>query len=84
LRIRYDDFAYLYWLRFGYFIGADSGSGLHHHDALKPGAVHQRLGMIDGGHPTTADFPLDGIAVGQGGLEAVQLVSQNQATPMIR
>jgi len=32
----------LYWLRFGYFIGADSGSGLHQHDAPKPGAMHQR------------------------------------------
>jgi hypothetical protein len=42
LRIRYGDFAYWYWLRFGYFIGGDSGSGLHHHDALKSGAVHQR------------------------------------------
>ena len=26
-RTRYRDFAYLYWLRFGYFTGADSGSG---------------------------------------------------------
>ena len=27
---RYRDFAYLYWLRFGYFIGGDSGSGASH------------------------------------------------------
>jgi hypothetical protein len=41
-RDRFGDFAYLYWLRFGYFIGGDSGSELHHHDAPKPGAMHQR------------------------------------------
>ena len=35
-------FAYLYWLRFGYVIGGGAGSGLHHHDAPKSGAVHQR------------------------------------------
>ena len=29
-RTRYRDFAYLYWLRFGYFIGGDSGSGASH------------------------------------------------------
>jgi hypothetical protein len=27
LRVRYGDLAYLYWLRFGNFIGGDSGSG---------------------------------------------------------
>ena len=29
-RTRYRDFAYLYWLRFGYFIGDDSGRGFLH------------------------------------------------------
>ena len=42
LRIRYDGFAYLYWLRLGYLIGGDSGSELHQHDAPKPEAMHQR------------------------------------------
>ncbi|UCG86207.1 MAG: hypothetical protein JSW71_20245, partial [Gemmatimonadota bacterium] len=37
------DFAYLYWPRFGYFIGDESGSGRHHYDAPEPGAMHQRL-----------------------------------------
>ncbi len=36
------DFEYLYRLRFGYFIGGDSGSGpYHHHHGAKPGAMHQ-------------------------------------------
>ena len=41
LRIRYGDVACLYWLRFGYFSGGDSGSGHHYNDALKSGAMHQ-------------------------------------------
>jgi len=36
-------FRVTYWLRFGYFIGANPGSGLHHHDAPKPRAMHQSL-----------------------------------------
>lgn len=35
-------FVYLYRLRFGYFIGGDSGSGAHHHpDVVKPRAMRQ-------------------------------------------
>ena len=42
----YRDFACLYWLRFGYFMGGDSGSGAyHHHHVAKLGAMHQRLSM---------------------------------------
>ena len=46
----------------------------------------QVLGEIDRRHPTTAEFPLDGVAVGEGGLEAGEGVShkhRGQATSTI-
>ncbi len=43
LRTRYRDFAYLYWLRFGYFMGGGLRiEGRHQNDAPRSGAMHQR------------------------------------------
>jgi hypothetical protein len=38
-RIRKGDLTYLYWLRFRYFIGDDSGSWHHYNDAPEPRAM---------------------------------------------
>ena len=37
---------------------------------------------VDRGNPTTTDLPLDGVAVGEGGIEAVQLVSHEKRPPL--
>ena len=37
--------------------------------------VFQVLGQVDGGHAARAEFFLDGVAVCQGGFEALQLVA---------
>jgi hypothetical protein len=34
------------------------------------------VGEIHRGHPTATDLPLDGVAVGEGCFEAVQLIGQ--------
>ena len=43
LRIRYEGLEYLYWLRFGYFIGGNSGCLCQFYIRLRYGAMHQRL-----------------------------------------
>jgi hypothetical protein len=54
-------------------LGAERGGEfrpqhLHRHLAVQL----QVLGQVDGCHPTTADLPLDRVAVSEGGLEAFQ------------
>jgi hypothetical protein len=49
---------------------------LHRHGAM----VLQVLGEIHGGHPAATQFPLDAVAVGECGLEAVQEVG-HEALP---
>jgi len=39
----------------------------------------QVLGEVHGGHPTTANLVVDGVAVGEGGAEAVEEVSHASA-----
>ena len=39
--------------------------------------VLEILGEVDGGHATAADLTIDGVAIGQGCLEAVQKISQD-------
>ncbi len=36
------------------------------------------FGEVDGGHASGAEFPLDGIAVGEGGFEAGELVGHGE------
>ncbi len=56
-------------------LGTDGGGefGAQHFDRHLA-MVFQILGEVDRGHPTSTDLPLDGIAVGEGGGEAVEKV----------
>ncbi len=51
---------------------------LHRHLAL----VLQILGEVDRGHAARAEFFLDGVAVGEGGLEAVEEVRHGVLAPL--
>ncbi len=41
----------------------------------------QVLGQVDRGHPARTEFPLDRIAVGEGGLETLEEVSHEGIAP---
>jgi hypothetical protein len=57
-------------------LGTDRGSELGAHDLDGYLAVMlEILREVDSGHPTATKFPLDGVTVGEGCLEAIKRVS---------